>query len=69
MQKIIILHEIWSILKQKNLDRDYHLEGACHSQRHKEKEKGGYRHHTTGNILICTCIYMTVKNLSAFVFG
>ena len=33
-----------SILKHKNLDRDYHLEGASLSPRHEEKEKGGYRH-------------------------
>ena len=54
-----------SILKHKNLGRYYHLERACHSERHREKEKCGYRHHTPGDILICTCIYMIVKNLSA----
>ena len=54
-----------SILKHKNLDRDHHMEGACHSQRNREKEKYGYRHDTLGDILICTSIYMIVKNLSA----
>ena len=54
-----------SILKHKNIDRDYHLEGACLSLRHEEKEKDGYRHDTPGDILICTCIYMIVKNLSS----
>ena len=31
-----------NILKQENLDRDYHLPGAYDNQRCGEKEKGGH---------------------------
>ena len=61
----MILHKMRSILKHNNLDRDYCLEKSCLSQRHREKEKGCYRHETSGDILICTSIYMIVKKLIA----